>query len=527
MSFWRTTLSVALSGCLLASGCSNKSSSHDGSGAAGSPGSSGAPPGSSGAPNDGPPPTGPTDAYDSGRKTVGQLSAAPDTQLPALPALSNVLALEGDDSASITFDPIDGALDYRVYPLPDDADITTADSGAVVVHNATYRCAGDRESPPPMLDSGPDIAGDAIRTQVDNQKLGGYQRALADATVGYVYTHPDDGLVPVYALGEADPNADSTCFFARWKESRVKRYTTSETERSQLLTDLARDDGTVFYVPAAADDTTTTIYIDDDKPGPPYLNRYYFPDGPEADAHPNKTPAFLVLKDTAPGAQPLMRVFYGNRCGWSHDELSVGKERFNRAYHQGDKLPSFSLHWSGLTKPTTLVVEALDSGCPYQGYLSPQAMASVTGHYGTQDFVHQPWITIDDARAASSTGEVFVNGQHEATNKPKAIARSFIAVTPQPHPKMDFFAPFTPGDTPETFTTVPCGTDNCYQTWREQSPTFDQMFIDVESGPTKDSGLFAYGSVLGELWVSYADVSADTNGKFRLTPVQKATMSDS
>jgi hypothetical protein len=113
---------------------------------------------------------------------------------------------------------------------------------------------------------------------------------------------------------------------------------------------------------------------------------------------------------------------------------------------------------------------------------------------------------------------------------PKAIARSFVAAGPNPHGKMDFFASFAPGSTPETFTTVPCGVPggNCYQTWRQQSPTFDQMFIDVESA-TSDSkeGLFTYGQVMGELWVTYADVAGDTNGKYRLTANQKANMDSS
>ncbi|MEO8904995.1 MAG: hypothetical protein ABI488_21345 [Polyangiaceae bacterium] len=539
MGYWRITLGVALSGSLSLAGVTGCSKSGSGgsdmsapstsgtSSASGTSGTSSASssggPGAGGAPNDRPPPTGPTDAYDSGRKTVGQLTAPPATKLPVLPSLSNVLAEQGDDSVSLTFDPVDGALDYRVYPLPADGDISTAADGAVIVHNATYRCAGDREAPPTMVDDGPEIASDAIRAQVDKQTVGGYKRVLADATLGYVYTHPGKGLVPVYAMGDADPNADSTCFFARWKESRVKKYTTSETERTQLLAALSRDDGVVFYVPAAADDTTVTIYSDD-KSVP---TRYYLADGPESAAHAGKTAAFQVLKAAADGTQPLMRVFYNNRCGASHDELAVGKERFNRAYHQGDKLPSFSLEWSGIKEKTTLVVEALDSGCPYQGYLSAQAVPSVTGHLGAMDLVHQPWITLDDARAASPTGEVFVNGQHEATNKPKAIARSFVAVEPQPHPKMDFFAPFAAGTAAEAFTTVPCGTDNCYATYRQQSKTFDQIWIDVEAGPTMNTGLISYGPMLGELWVSYADTAGDTNGKFRLTANQKATMSDS
>jgi hypothetical protein len=112
---------------------------------------------------------------------------------------------------------------------------------------------------------------------------------------------------------------------------------------------------------------------------------------------------------------------------------------------------------------------------------------------------------------------------------PKAIARSFINVAPKPHAKMDFFADFSPTSTPETFTTIPCGVagGNCFATWRQQSATFDQMFIDTEYLPGDTSGLFAYGPVMGELWVTYADVGADTNGKFRMTAKQKANMASS
>jgi hypothetical protein len=254
-----------------------------------------------------------------------------------------------------------------------------------------------------------------------------------------------------------------------------------------------------------------------------------------------------------------MRVYYQNNDGWSHDELAVGKERFNRIYKQGDALPSWSLLWAGLTGPTTLVVEALDTQCPYQGHLSPQSLPSVATKFGTSPLIHEPFVTLDDMRAASATSEVFINGQagprwpwdgvlpddggleYDATTAqtlantgaglplPRAIARSFVNVAPLPHAAMDFFASFAPNATPETYTTIPCGVagGNCYATWRQTSPTFDQMFIDVEYMPNGSDGLFAYGDFLGEHWVTYGDVGADTNGKYRLTPLQKATMSAS
>src|SRR6185295_8451173 len=110
----------------------------------------------------------------------------------------------------------------------------------------------------------------------------------------------------------------------------------------------------------------------------------------------------------------------------------------------------------------------------------------------------------------STTGEVFINGQAAAANRPKPIARAFIEVEPVARPPMDFFANFAPGSAPETFTTVPCGAANCFATWRQQSPRFDQMFINSESGPTQGDGLFTFGSVMGELWVSWADLAGDT-----------------
>jgi hypothetical protein len=461
--------------------------------------------------------------------SVGQIDGGVATKLPSLPPLTNVVGVLNDDSVSITFDPVDGALDYRVYPLPSDGDISVASDGHVVVHNGTYRCSGDRESPAPYIDSAAMVGGDAIHTQVNQQMVGGYLRTMADATLGYVYTQPGPGLVPVYALGDSDPNADTTCFYARWAASRAKKYTTSETERTQLLAALDRDDGIAFYVPAAAGATTRQIYFEEDQKGTASESRLYYGAGPEANAHSGKMPAFVVLTNSAPGAVPLMRVYYNNECGWSHDELAVGQERFNRIYKQGDGQPWWSLLWTGVTAPTTLVVEALDTGCPYQGFLAAQAVAGSTAMFGSMPIVHQPFITMDAARAASSTTEVFINGQHAATNQPKAVARSFLNVAPSPHPKMDFFAGFSPNDTPEKFVDVACGSPdkNCYQTWRQQSPTFDQMFISVESGPGADAGLYSSGPVLGELWLGYADKAGDTNGKYRLTANQKATMSSS
>src|SRR5687768_8771100 len=67
-----------------------------------------------------------------------------DTTLPTLPELTNVRVRIVGDAANITFDPVDDAVDYRVYPLPDDDDVMVGDDGSVVVDRALYRCAGQR-----------------------------------------------------------------------------------------------------------------------------------------------------------------------------------------------------------------------------------------------------------------------------------------------------------------------------------------------------------------------------------------------
>jgi hypothetical protein len=509
---------------------------------------------------------GPTITYDSGFAYVGALDAAPPTTLPPLPPLSNVVAALDDDSVSITFDPVDGALDYRVYPLPSAGDINVTPSGQVIVHNGIYRCAGNREAEEPIVDNAPGIQSDGIVTMVNQEMVGGYLRTLANATIGYVYTQPGPGLVPVYVLGQSSQYADDACYFARWRASRAKVYTTDASVRTQLLSNFARDDGIAFYVPSAANSTTVQIYADGQGSGS-YQQFYLFPDGPEAAVHPDKQPAFFALASQASGTVPLMRVYYQNACGWSHDELAVGQERFNRIYHQGDTLPWWSLLWSGITGPTTLVVEALDTQCPYQGLPSAQSFPSL------QDGnLHQPFVTVDDMRAASATTEAFINGQNgpawdwspyyydleqgfydagagidasvtldgatpaqllantgAGLPLPKAIARSFVQVEVIPHASMDFLATFPPNATPETFTPVTAGppTEGCSQDWRYQSATFYAHFICMDGGPTPGSGLFTFGPVMGELWTTMGDNGADTNGKLRLTSLQKATMSSS
>jgi hypothetical protein len=433
-------------------------------------------------------------------------SAGAETTLPPLPQLGGVKATVRGDSVHITFEPLAEAVDYRVYALPPNRDVTV-NGGDFTIENALYRCAGKRQTPAVAVDDEPPVASGYMRTLVEDQDVNGYVRTLAEATLGHVYTEPGRGRIPVYALGDSEPLAENENYFMRWAASRVKEYVTSDSERDERLDFGYRDDGIAFYAPASESEETRWVYTSTDA-----LARYYFSDGPEMAARTNPTPALLALSDAAPGSAPLLRVFYENLSGTSHDELVVGQPRFERARRQGDQLPMFELHWSGLTEATTLVVEALNPGCPSPpGLLSPLSLPASPAH--------PAWLTLDEARAARNDGALYVNGQHEPTSEPHAIARAFLDdVAPEPAPELDWSWGFNAADELGTFSEMPCGspTGNCFQDFRRASERFDVSFFPV------DSERQTLGTMLGELWVLFADLESGVSGKFRMTPPEQA-----
>jgi len=447
---------------------------------------------------------------------------SPATKLPALPRIPAVRGTAVGDSVSISFEPIDEALDYRVYELPADGDITAESDGSVTVKNALYRCAGNRQAPAATLDGATQVQSGAIRTLVDGQKINDYTRKLEEATLGYVYVEPGAGRVPVYALGDNHAKADNSCYFQRWQESRVKQYVTSEETRETLLKAGSRDDGIVFYVPEKAG--ADTVQIRTQSAGGDWGYRLYYADGPEADFRKEGTAAFLALKEQAKDSRPLMRVMYGNACGYSHDELVAGKARFERARRQGDKLPLFNLHWAGLKKQTTLVVEALDARCPYRGFLSGKSSPSYNASVGNVAYTYEPWETPEELAGKDDAGEVFINGQADSKVKPRPIARSFLKISPAAAPELDWSYGFKADDTLPGFKDIKCGAPdgNCFGQYRQQGASGEFEFFAVEDKR------WSAVSMLGELWVTYSDIASDTNGKFRLTPSAAAeTVADS
>jgi hypothetical protein len=438
------------------------------------------------------------------------LDDGPRTKLPALPRLGLTDVGIVGTSVNVSVEPLDGALDYRIYALPPDEDVEIGADGKPVVRNALYRCAGDRQAPPTILDGARLPQSYAVKTLTDGSDVDGFERTLANAALGYVYTTPGPGRVPVYALGNPSPDADNSCFFQRWGASRAKRYVTSASERAQLVGDHWRDDGVAFYALATETDGSVPIYSKDN---------LYYAAGAESDERGSGSTAFYVAKKRGPGSTQLMRVYYESICGGSHDELVAGHARFERARKQGDQQPLWDLRYSGVEKATTLVVEALDQGCPYRGMLAPVARPAWTG-----DDVEYPALeSLDSLRAKTKTGEVYVNGQHDASSSPHAIARGFIDVKPAEAPGMDWYESFDAAPASTDYAgawDAPCGVTNCWKQHRERS-----RFADVTFSFVGDER-FVMAPMLGELWILYGDVGADVGAELRMTPAPKPKLVD-
>ncbi len=430
-----------------------------------------------------------------------------DLGLSASAVLTNVKGSVDGTDVRITFDPTAGAKDYRVYVLPKAGDVT-----GDTVKGATYRCAGNYAVPFPAEDDNKMPENPGIRTRVASF-VQGFDRTLPDATLGYVFSTPSDDRVPVYTLGAPDLKADNVdCYFMRWPESRVKTYTASDQERTDLLAKHWRDDGIAFYAPkpGASGTQQVSLLIDakDQNPAP-----FYLLPGAELDSRKAKgldaTAAFPVYTDAVAGSQPLMRVYYEQACARGHDELAVGQARFEKAFHQGAS-PVAELHFSGLTADTTLVVEALDASCPFQGIVAPASRPARSDPFMGFNVDYPAFQTPDELAAASTAGEVFINGQGDGT-KPHAVARACLKVAPVKAPETDW----SYAGTPESFTEP---AQKGFQIWELESRTFNVQYHTVATDE------FTIGGMFGELWATYGDWAADTNGKLRITPKTRATL---
>jgi hypothetical protein len=438
-----------------------------------------------------------------GSTGTGPGATCPEIGLPPAAALDHVVALVDGRNVRVDVPPLVDAADYRIYALP-----AAGDVAGDAVRNATYRCSGRSEVPTVgREDLGDDFPG--IRTRVDSE-VEGFRRTAEQSTLGWVHETAGEGRVPVYALGDPtwggdEPSGDNVdCYEMRWPESRVKRYTTSESERTALLDAHYRDDGIAFWSVPEATDGAIAVHARDPQPGSGAAQLYLVA-GDELDARVASgdapSVAFWVLGEAAEGAQPLRRVHYDQACARSHDELVAGDARYRKALEQGPQ-PLPSLHWSGLEAATTLVVEALDAPCPFQGILAPRSRPAQTA----DDVDYPAFLTVDDLRAGDALGQVFVNGQGPTDSAPRAIARACVEVAPAaPAPADHHIEPDAAADFgPEVEIT--------FQSWDIES---DDTYVELLS---VGSDAWAVGESLGELRFTWGDWAAGSGGLVRATP---------
>lgn len=371
--------------------------------------------------------------------------------LPELPTLENVKVSMNVSTARVEFEPITGARDYRIYPMPTDDAILVGEDGEVVIENAIYRCAGDR----PFTKRVDDPAG--FHDASLSADVHGFVRSEEEAILGYAFTTPGADREPVYRLANPKGAGGYAWDYVAppGAEYNSADYVIGTAARDELVLAGYRDDGIVFYAPTSG---TKPVYRREYLPEENGANPnsvIYYTDGPEHDHHEAQGDEFVIsteerfrlLESEEEGAVPVYRVYY--LATNAFDVLAAGEPRYERALEQGN-LPLWSLTWPGLTEATTLVIEALDQGCPFPGgYISYSAAPGDPATDGSY-----PSIPLDEARLES--GEAFVNGQHDPSNRPRPIARAFVTVTPEPEPEMDFyesfdrpedFAPFTQEDT--------------------------------------------------------------------------------
>jgi hypothetical protein len=419
----------------------------------------------------------------------------PNQGLPPLPRIDNVRVTQRADTAIVEFEPVENARDYRIYPLPESADVLSGASGELVIKNAIYRCAGDR--PFRARKDDPATAFDASLSGGANL-VNDFTRKEADALLGYVYLTPGPEREAVYRL--ANPEAGGGFMNADWvvplyAEANGADYVLGSAARDALVAKGWRDDGIAFYAPSGG---TRPVYRKEYKGlwNGDHVSLFFTDQGAEYAAR-QKEPAsevvdfgerFRIFADAQPGTVALHRVLYN--YNESFDVLAAGTPRYQRVLNQGNQ-PVWSLTWPGLTRPTTLVIEALDQGCPFaDGYVSASDAPA--------DDFNFPSLSLDKARLAS--GEAFINGQFDPKNRPRPIARAYVDVTPKPQPSWDWYQSFDQGAAWPAFE-VDSGNNGVFIYRNEK------WAVDF-SGCTDN---LTFGPLLGQLVLGFADYGSSCN----------------
>ena len=306
-----------------------------------------------------------------------------------------------------------------------------------------------------------------------------------------------------------------------WRESRLKIYTTDPGQRQTLLDQNWRDNGVVFYVPSVPSVSTQTIYSSQVSAGwnctecNAIQHRQYYFTAVDMASHATDTspptPAFEVLTSAAAGTAPLNSVLY------SSETSPRGANGRTRAFQPGVEprgRPAMASGVGGNHRADNVGRRGARLGVPFQGFLSAQHLEAPP---------HQTFYTLSDLQAASPTGEVFINGEYDnVPASPIPIARSFVAVAPQPHSPSDWdwyqgfsvgtsLGPVTMLDFQGSQTHFSCTWEGCMA----QDSVFqvDAYELDEPNG----IAVLTWGQFQGQLWEAFDDTGQDVTGRVRFS----------
>jgi hypothetical protein len=142
--------------------------------------------------------TGGASSETSGSPTGGA-SCVGTGALPELPCIENLVPTVRGDTATVTFEAVLDALDYRIYPLPSNEDVLVGTDGEVVVKNAIYRCSGAQ----PRADRRTNEFKHLFPFSLEGN-VKGYTRSHEESVLGHVFLSPGPDRTPVYRA--ANPN---------------------------------------------------------------------------------------------------------------------------------------------------------------------------------------------------------------------------------------------------------------------------------------------------------------------------------
>src|SRR6201995_4942160 len=108
-----------------------------------------------------------------------------------LPAMTNVTSAVRVDNVTVNFVPVDGAVDYRIYPVP------TGAVASIPTTGVTYRCAGQREALPVPPDRENHFRCPFRVYSHVTGAVQGFNRPSPNAPLGYVWPTSVNGRVPV------------------------------------------------------------------------------------------------------------------------------------------------------------------------------------------------------------------------------------------------------------------------------------------------------------------------------------------